>query len=193
MFRRTPRQFPCAVPAGHGGVRTVGGHGESAPENWEEPFGTSDVHVGPAAPPPDAAGLERVLAGARTAYADFDGVTALWRLDCQALPTEAEAFGFRDGISHPAIESGIPGSNPRSSPSKRVSSFSATRMNGANCPPPQPEALARTAPTSCSASCTNGWPRSVSIQPNSSGPRRRNLAATWTMAMPACWRQPDAG
>ena len=47
------------------------------------------------------------------------GVTALWSLDCYALPTETEAFGFRDGISHPAIEgSGIPGSNPQEQPLK---------------------------------------------------------------------------
>ena len=46
-------------------------------------------------------------------------MTAIWRLDCHALPTETEAFGFRDGISHPAIEgSGIPGSNPREQPIK---------------------------------------------------------------------------
>ena len=46
-------------------------------------------------------------------------MTALWSLDCYALPTETEAFGFRDGISHPAIEgSGIPGSNPQEQPLK---------------------------------------------------------------------------
>jgi Dyp-type peroxidase family len=35
------------------------------------------------------------------------------------LPNEKEPFGYRDGISHPAIEgSGIPGSNPREQPLK---------------------------------------------------------------------------
>ena len=47
------------------------------------------------------------------------GVTAIWRLDCYALPTEAEHFGFRDGMSHPAIEgSGIPGTNSKEQPLK---------------------------------------------------------------------------
>ncbi len=97
----------------------LGDIGESAPEHWEKPFGTPDVHVGLSALSPDAAGLERVLARARTAYAELDGVTAIWRLDCHALPTNKEAFGFRDGISHPAIEgSGIPGSNPGEQPIK---------------------------------------------------------------------------
>ena len=78
-----------------------------------------DVHIGLSALSPDAAQLERVLARARTAYEELDGVTAIWRLDCHALPTDTEAFGFRDGISHPAIEgSGIPGSNPRERPIK---------------------------------------------------------------------------
>src|ERR1041384_4275303 len=37
--------------------------------------------------------------------------------DCHALPDEKEAFGFKDGISHPAIEgSGIPGTNPDERP-----------------------------------------------------------------------------
>ena len=66
----------------------LGDIGESAPENWEEPFGTPDVHVGLSALSPDAAQLERVLARARTAYEELDGVTAIWRLDCHALPTE---------------------------------------------------------------------------------------------------------
>ena len=44
---------------------------------------------------------------------------AIWRQDCHALPTESEPFGFRDGISHPAVEgSGIPGSNPHEAPLK---------------------------------------------------------------------------
>lgn len=97
----------------------LGDVGDSAPENWEKPFGTPDVHVGLSALSPDAARLEPVLARARTAFEELSGVTALWSLDCHVLPTEKEAFGFRDGISHPAIEgSGIPGSNPQEKPLK---------------------------------------------------------------------------
>ena len=51
--------------------------------------------------------------------ASCPGSTAIWRQDCHALPTEKEPFGFRDGISHPAIEgSGIPGTNPQEQPLK---------------------------------------------------------------------------
>ena len=92
----------------------LGDIGESAPEHWEEPFGTPDVHVGLSALSPDAAQLERVLARARTAQEELDGVTAIWRLDCHAgCPLARKLFRFRDGISHPAIEgSGALGSNP---------------------------------------------------------------------------------
>ncbi len=97
----------------------LGDIGESAPENWEKPLGTADVHVALSALSPDAARLERVITRARKAYDELSGVSVIWHLDCHALPTEKEAFGFKDGISHPAVEgSGIPGSNPMEQPIK---------------------------------------------------------------------------
>jgi Dyp-type peroxidase family len=66
---------------------------------------------------PDAENLEAALKRARRTYQELPGVTAIWRQDCHVLPDEKEAFGFKDGISHPAIEgSGIPGSNPHEPP-----------------------------------------------------------------------------
>ena len=69
----------------------------------------------------------------------------IWRQDCYALPNEKEPFGYKDGISHPAIEgSGIPGSNPHEHLSKRESLFLAIAMRQAGFPPmPQPEVLGR--------------------------------------------------
>ena len=100
-------------------AKDLGDSGESSPENWEKPLGTSDVHVVIVAVSPDAEWLEAALAPARTAYQSLDGVEAIWRQDCHALPDDKEPFGFRDGISHPAIEgSGIPGSNPQEQPLK---------------------------------------------------------------------------
>src|SRR5215468_2754457 len=97
----------------------LGDTGESSPEHWEKPLGTPDVHIVLAALAPDASRLESVLERGRKAYAELPGVTPIWRQDCFALPNGKEAFGFRDGISHPAVEgSGIPGSNPRDRPLK---------------------------------------------------------------------------
>lgn len=100
-------------------AKELGDVGPSSPENWEEPFGTPDVHVVLVTVSPDEAQLEAVLARARNTYQQMKGVKAIWRQNCHALPNEREPFGYRDGISHPAIEgSGIPGSNPKEEPLK---------------------------------------------------------------------------
>ena len=97
----------------------LGDVGPSGPEQWEEPFGTPDVHVVIVAVSPTEQRLEEVLARARQTYQQMKGIKAIWRQNCHALPEEKEPFGFRDGISHPAIEgSGIAGSNPKEEPLK---------------------------------------------------------------------------
>jgi Dyp-type peroxidase family len=100
-------------------AKELGDVGESAPENWEKPLGSPEVHVIILAVSLTAQTLEEALARARKTYEGMNGVVAIWRQDCHALPSEKEPFGFRDGISHPAIEgSGIPGSNPKEQPLK---------------------------------------------------------------------------
>lgn len=97
----------------------LGDTGESSPEHWEQPLGTKDVHVILVAVSPDEEQLERALERARKAYREMPGIEAIWRQNCHALPTDTEPFGYRDGISHPAIEgSGIPGTNPKEQPLK---------------------------------------------------------------------------
>src|SRR4051794_25850462 len=87
----------------------LGDTGENGPANWEKPLGTPDVHVVLTAISPDTQRLESAVERARKAYREQTGVAALWRQDCHALPTETEPFGYKDGISHPAIEgTGIP-------------------------------------------------------------------------------------
>src|SRR6478672_5693358 len=100
-------------------AKDLGDTGESAPENWETPLGTKDIHVIIVAVSRDEENLETVLERARESYREMSGIEAIWRQNCHALPTETEPFGFKDGISHPAIEgSGIPGSNPQEQPLK---------------------------------------------------------------------------
>jgi len=97
----------------------LGDTGDSSPEHWEAPLGTPDVHVVLVALAPDAANLDASIDRARPAYERLAGVRAIWRQDCYALPTETEPFGYRDGISHPAVEgSTIAGSNPLERPLK---------------------------------------------------------------------------
>ncbi|WP_212822934.1 Dyp-type peroxidase [Catellatospora sp. TT07R-123] len=90
----------------------LGDIGPSAPEHWEQPLGSADVHVVLVALAPDQPRLDAAIDRARPAYEQLTGITAIWRQDCYAPPTETEHFGYRDGISHPAVAgSGIPGSN----------------------------------------------------------------------------------
>ena len=100
-------------------AKELGDTGESSPEYWEKPLGTQDVHVVLTALSPDKQKFEKVLERAKLAFQQLHGIKAIWRQDCYAQVTEREHFGFKDGISHPAIEgSGIPGTNPGESPLK---------------------------------------------------------------------------
>ncbi|WP_431901402.1 Dyp-type peroxidase [Nonomuraea sp. bgisy101] len=122
----------------------LGDTGESSPENWEPPLGTSDVHVVLVALAPDSAQLEAAVDRARPAYEALPGVTAIWRQNCHALPTETEPFGYRDGISHPAVEgSGIAGSNPLETPLKAGEFVLGYPDELGGIQTPQPEVLGR--------------------------------------------------
>ena len=123
----------------------LGDVGDSAPEHWESPFGTSDVHVIVSALSPDAARLDAMLSRARTAFENVSGVSPIWRLDCYVLPTGREAFGFKDGIGQPAVEgSGVPGTNSTEPPIK-AGEFILGYPDETGTPPPmpRPEVLGR--------------------------------------------------
>jgi Dyp-type peroxidase family len=123
----------------------LGDTGDSAPENWEQPLGTSDVHIALAAIAPDRPRLDALLEQIRAGRQDLTGVVEIWRQDCYSLPNEREAFGFKDGISHPAIESsGVPGSNPKETPLK-PGEFVLGYENelGVLSPAPTPDVLGR--------------------------------------------------
>ncbi len=123
----------------------LGDTGESSPEYWEKPLGTPEVHVVLVALAPDSKRLEWAIEGARKAFKELPGVVPIWRQDCHAPPHQREPFGFRDGISHPAIEgSGIPGSNPQEKPLKAGEFVLGYPDEMGDSPPiPQPDRLGR--------------------------------------------------
>jgi Dyp-type peroxidase family len=123
----------------------LGDAGPSAPERWEAPFGTPDVHVVLVGVAPDVAALEAAVDRARAAFADLAGIAPIWRQDCRAPPDEKEPFGFKDGVSHPAIEgSGVAGSNPLEAPLKAGELVLGYRDEmGVVTDAPQPEVLGR--------------------------------------------------
>ncbi|MEU8691181.1 Dyp-type peroxidase [Streptomyces sp. NPDC048665] len=123
---------------------TLGDVGVSGPEHWEAPLGGPDVHVVLTAVAPDPARLAAAVDRARPAYERLAGVTATWRQDCYALPTETEHFGYRDGVSHPAVEgSGIPGSNRLETPLKAGEFVLGYRDELGGLRHPEPAVLAR--------------------------------------------------
>jgi Dyp-type peroxidase family len=123
----------------------LGDTGESSPEHWEKPLGSADVHVALTALAPDSERLEVALARARQQYQKISGITAIWSQNCHALSNEREAFGFKDGISHPAIEgSGVPGTNPHETPLKAGEFVLGYLDEMGGMPPiPKPEVLGR--------------------------------------------------
>lgn len=138
--------FPVEFQQGMAARATkLGDVGESAPESWEKPLGSPDVHIGISALSPDGGRLQAVLARAQKIYEQMLGIRVIYRLDCFALATDAEHFGFRDGISHPAIEgSGVPGTNPHELPLKAGEFFLGYLDETNEFPPmPQPEVLGR--------------------------------------------------
>jgi Dyp-type peroxidase family len=124
---------------------TLGDTGESAPDHWEPPLGSPEVHLVLAALSPDAARLEAVLARARDVLRQLPGVAPIWRQDVYSLPNARTSFGFRDGISHPAIQgSGIPGTNPHEAPLKAGEFILGYPDETDALPPlPQPDVLGR--------------------------------------------------
>jgi Dyp-type peroxidase family len=123
----------------------LGDVGESSPEHWEHPLGSSDVHVALAVLSPDLARLERVAEKARRAQEDLPGIAVIWRQDCYQLPTGRTSFGFKDGIGQPAVEgSGHPPSNPHEPPLKAGEIILGYPDETGELPPmPTPDVLGR--------------------------------------------------
>lgn len=126
-------------------AEALGDVGDSAPANWEPPFGTPDVHIAVSAIAPDSERLEAALGRARAALSDRPGVAVIWHQDVHLLPTGRTTFGFKDGISYPQIEgTGIPGSNPQEPPLKAGEFILGYPDETGNLPPmPQPDVLGR--------------------------------------------------
>lgn len=118
---------------------------ESAPEHWEKPLGTPDVHVVITAISKEESQLRHALLRFDDAMRTLTGVQEIWRQECHVLPGEREPFGYKDGIGHPAIEgSGISGTDPHEIPLKAGEFVLGYADELADKPAiPQPEVLGR--------------------------------------------------
>ncbi len=123
----------------------LGDVGESSPEHWEKPLGTSEVHVAIAALSSDPAVLQAASEKARNAQRELPGIELVWRQDCYQLETGRTSFGFKDGIGQPTVEgSGRPSSNPREAPIKAGEIILGYPDESGELPPmPAPDVLGR--------------------------------------------------
>jgi Dyp-type peroxidase family len=123
----------------------IGDVGHSAPEHWEAPLGSKDVHLVVTALARDTALMETLVKLAEDAVRDLPGVTPVWHLDVHVPADGHEQFGFKDSISQPAVEgTGILGSNPHEAPLK-AGEFVLGYVDetGSVATVPQPEVLGR--------------------------------------------------
>jgi Dyp-type peroxidase family len=123
----------------------LGDTGASGPDQWEEPLGSTDVHVAIAVLSSDEARLHTVAEKARAAHAELPGIELIWRQDCYQLATGRTSFGFKDGIGQPAVEgSGRAPTNPRERPLKAGEIILGYPDETGELPPmPAPEVLGR--------------------------------------------------
>jgi len=123
----------------------LGDVGHNAPEHWEKPLGSQNVHLVVVGLAPDTARLETAVRHARDALRDLRGVVPIWQQHVQASADLRNMFGFADGIAHPAVEgSGIPGTNPYEVPLKAGEFVLGYEdENHSISPVPQPELLGR--------------------------------------------------
>lgn len=102
------------------------------------------MHVVLVAVSPDQTSLDEALGRARNAYGALRGVVPIWRQDHHALASGREPFGFRDSISHPAIEgSGFPGTNSHERPLEREFLLGYPDETGGFPPMPHPDIRAQ--------------------------------------------------
>jgi Dyp-type peroxidase family len=126
-------------------AEAIGDVGESAPANWEKPFGTQDVHVVLALTSGEEAALGHVLDLARGSQHDLPGLSIIYQLDTAMLPTRRTHFGYRDGIGDPLIEGSGSPVYPGQGPAIKAGEFIfGYRDELGHLPPmPQPETLGR--------------------------------------------------
>ena len=145
---RRPRWTASPPSSGRGwrlAPTILGDTGESGPEHWEPPLGSSDVHVAIAVLSPDEERLRDVAEQARDAHEELAGVELIWRQDCYQLPTGRTSFGFKDGIGQPTVEgSGRPATNPKERPLKAGEIILGYPDESGELPPmPTPDVLGR--------------------------------------------------
>ncbi|PTL78848.1 Dyp-type peroxidase domain-containing protein [Vitiosangium sp. GDMCC 1.1324] len=78
--------------------------GLNGPQNWEPPFGSSQVHVALSIFSGDQLKWRQAVETAWAQFRDLRGVTLLMSQDFGAQPGDRNSLGYKDTIGQPAIE-----------------------------------------------------------------------------------------
>jgi deferrochelatase/peroxidase EfeB len=99
------RSFPEAFRVGMAArADKLGDYGPNDPQNWEEPFGTGEIHIVVSVFSDSEETWRDTMRTAQRQYEGFAGVTVLMAQDFGAQPGDLNPLGYRDSIGQPAIE-----------------------------------------------------------------------------------------
>ena len=119
--------------------------GENDPKNWDQPFGSGEVHMAITVFSDSEEKWRRSMALARQQYHGFSGVTVLHKQDFGAQPGDLNPLGFKDSIGQPAIEGSGVDSLPGQGRPIKAGEFILGYPGevGVPLPMPQPDVLGR--------------------------------------------------
>lgn len=78
-------------------------NGINAPEHWDRPFGSGQIHIGLSVFSDSKSTWHRAMELARRAYAGATGITVVLVQDFGAQPGDLNPLGYKDSIGQPAI------------------------------------------------------------------------------------------
>jgi len=99
------RSFPEAFRVGMGArADKLRDYGPNNPTNWDEPFGSGEIHIGVSVFSDCEQTWRDTLETAQQQYQGFAGVSVLTTQDFGAQPGDLNPLGYKDSIGQPAIE-----------------------------------------------------------------------------------------
>ena len=120
-------------------------NGMNDPKNWDQPFGTGQVHIAVSIFSDTEEKWRRAMKTARQQFEGLSGVSVLLSHDFGAQPGDLNPLGYKDGIGQPAIEgSGVeplPGQGRPIKAGEFVLGYPGEA--GTPLPMPQPDVLGR--------------------------------------------------
>jgi len=99
------RSFPEAFRVGMAArAEKLRDDGANDPKNWDQPFGSGQIHIQVSIVSDTEDQWRRTLGTARQQYQGFSGVTVLLIQDFGAQPGSLNPLGYKDGIGQPAVD-----------------------------------------------------------------------------------------